>query len=726
MKTTIILLVESIFIALLFNSKIGFCQTVQTFMYTGTVQTFTVPICVSSITVKAWGAGGHKGGSDTYSGANGGGGAFVQSTISVTPGQILNIIVGGAGSVGGACAGSAPGGIGGWGNNQINGGRGGNAGSDGCSGGGGGGGAGTGIFIGNTPLIVAGGGGGGSGGGNQSAGAAGGGGGQNGFTVSGCNQGFSNNSVSGNGTQGGDRGNNVDGAGGGGGGGGLNGGSGGSAPTGCDCGGCGGGGGGNFAGGTGNTLVNGSGINPANGTDVDYIAGIGNGGTSSQVPGNGYIVLIYDQPSIAANFQADPVCFGQSNTSFVNNSSVNGGTIIGYSWDFGDGSALNTQQNPTYAHSSPGIYDVTLTVTSNTGCTNSITQLVIVNPSPIAQFIGYNSCASEPVVFTNQSITNGTSSIYDWSVNGVSQGASSNFTYSFPSPGTYLVNLTISENYGGSVCSSDYSQNITIYGNPVLNVFGDLSICEDEILLLTNNSTISPNENMTYVWSVNGQIASNTTNFQQVVPVSGNYTIQLTATSSSGCIVSDDYLLEVFPIPPAPTLSHDNVRCPGDLTTLNAQLSPNSTVFWSGPQGFSSSQPSNNFSVEIPMMGIYSAYQVSDQGCISGISQLELKIENIYSFDDFLFPNVISPNKDQINENLDVDSFFKTCDTYSLSFFNRWGNLVYKHGPGEIPFNGTASDGSELPDGIYYYKLEYSSGGSEVSGIKSGFFHVIR
>jgi gliding motility-associated-like protein len=874
------------------SSSICFAQTVQTFSYTGTVQTFTVPSCVTSLTVKAWGAGGHKGGNDTYNGASGGAGAFVQSTINVTPGQTLNIIVGGAGLIGQGCAGSAPGGQGGWGNNQISGGRGGNAGSNGCSGGGGGGGAGTGIYLGANALVVAGGGGGGSGGGLNSAGAVGGGGGQNGFTVSGCNQGITNGSGNGNGTQGGDRGNNVDGAGGGGGGGGRNGGSGGSAPTGCDCGGCGGGGGGNFASGTGNVITSGNGINAVNTGDIHYVAGVGRGGTSNQSPGNGFLVLIYDQPAITAAFQASTVCFGQSNTTFVNNSSVSSGSITGYSWNFGDGSPANTFQNPTYSYAAPGNYNVTLTVTSNSGCTNSVTQNVVVNPSPIssfsldqpckavgspiylqntstfanssldqiswtandgttfnsidfshifdpqgtydvtltitsaqgcsssvtqsvnyfnfptavanlpdlcqgddfnlvaqstgftgqtlinawsvngspsiigdnlsytysasgtfdvqliattslgcsdtlvetvvifpsptAQFTGANSCANSPVEFTNQSTVNGNASAYDWTINAVSQGSTSNFTYTFTSAGNYLVNLTISENNGSVSCFSDFNQNIVIYGNPVINVSGDLAICEGEVLSLTNNTTISPNESIIYQWSVNGQSISNSTNFQQIVPVAGSYLILLTATSASGCVTSDDFTAIVSPIPPNPNLIHDNVKCPGDFTTLNAQLEPNATVFWSGPQGFVSSQESNNFSVEVPMMGIYTAYQVSDQGCVSGISQLDLIIENIYSFDDFLFPNVFSPNNDQVNESLDVDNFFKTCDTYSLSFFNRWGNLVYKHGPGETPFSGIGTDGSELPDGIYFYKLEYSSGGDQKDGVKSGFFHIVR
>ena len=57
----------------------------QMFSYTGAVQTFTVPACVTSITIEALGAQGHN--------INLGGKAV--ATISVTPGETLNIYVGG-------------------------------------------------------------------------------------------------------------------------------------------------------------------------------------------------------------------------------------------------------------------------------------------------------------------------------------------------------------------------------------------------------------------------------------------------------------------------------------------------------------------------------------------------------------------------------------------------------------------------------------------------------
>src|ERR1035437_21013 len=73
----------------------AFTQPVkQIYNYTGVPQTYTVP-CTDTITVKAWGGGGSGGGADTYGGAVGGAGAFVQSSFVVIPGQVLTIIIGG-------------------------------------------------------------------------------------------------------------------------------------------------------------------------------------------------------------------------------------------------------------------------------------------------------------------------------------------------------------------------------------------------------------------------------------------------------------------------------------------------------------------------------------------------------------------------------------------------------------------------------------------------------
>ena len=67
----------------------------QIFNYTGSIQTWTVPAGVSSVSFTADGA---QGANSSSGYGNGGLGGRLQGTLTVTPGQVLNIYVGGAAS----------------------------------------------------------------------------------------------------------------------------------------------------------------------------------------------------------------------------------------------------------------------------------------------------------------------------------------------------------------------------------------------------------------------------------------------------------------------------------------------------------------------------------------------------------------------------------------------------------------------------------------------------
>jgi hypothetical protein len=137
--------------------------------------TFTVPDGVTSIWVSLTGASGGTGGGDSYGGAAGYSGSLVSGYLSVIPGQIITVGIGGAGGNGrgdstvngtaGGVAGSSTGS-----STSFAGGRGGYAGPSGSSGSGGAGGAASFVLIGTTVAAVAGGGGGGAGGGRYSGG----------------------------------------------------------------------------------------------------------------------------------------------------------------------------------------------------------------------------------------------------------------------------------------------------------------------------------------------------------------------------------------------------------------------------------------------------------------------------------------------------------------------------------------------------------------------------
>src|SRR5579872_1605168 len=149
MKKNLKLLSTIILLLLCYSSH---AQT-STFFYTGTIQTYTVPVGIISVGVDVIGASGGF----SY-GSPGGCGGEVVCTLSVTPGEVLNLYVG---STGGAAT-FISGGTGGNTGPTVSGGMGGTSLS---FGGGGGGGGASDIRIGGLALanreVVAGGGGGG-------------------------------------------------------------------------------------------------------------------------------------------------------------------------------------------------------------------------------------------------------------------------------------------------------------------------------------------------------------------------------------------------------------------------------------------------------------------------------------------------------------------------------------------------------------------------------------
>lgn len=543
------------FIVLFFGCSIAsLAQTTLTFSYTGTPQTFTVPPCVYSIHVKAWGAGGSGGGADSYGGAVGGAGASIESDIPVVPGQILTIIVGGGagpgGSGGGCCAGIA-----GWGNGVFDGGNGGVTGGSGGSGGGGGGGGGTGLSNGLTPLLVAAGGGGGSGGGQYSSGATGGGGGQDGNASPGsCNSpGLTGASPSGNGSVGANKG-GGDGGGGGGGGGGYNGGTGGGVATGCDCGACGGGGGSSWASGTiANTIItNGNGQTPGNSTDPDLPAGVAIGGGTSTSGGNGFLALVFNgAPNV--NFGKTTVCSGNVNL-FTDSTLNSSGTITSWTWDFGDGSPVNSTQSPSYTYGSGGTYNVTLIVNNSFSCADTLTKVVQVYYTPVAGFTNSNTCFGDSMYFTNTSVVDVSTSIasYSWDFgDGSASGNLQNPGHNYALSSTFNVTLVATTVDG---CSNAISIPVNVYDAPVSSfTFGSVCAGLDSAHFIntTTNPTMGTVAN--WYWDFGDATPPNTTIWSpsHLYSSAGNYQVTLITYSSNGCSDTALNTITVFPVPQA-------------------------------------------------------------------------------------------------------------------------------------------------------------------------------
>ncbi|MNK42456.1 Fibronectin type III domain protein [compost metagenome] len=78
----------------------------------------------------------------------------------------------------------------------------------------------------------------------------------------------------------------------------------------------------------------------------------------------------------------------------------------------------------------------------------------------------------------------------------------------------------------------------------------------------------------------------------------------------------------------------------------------------------------------------------------------------------------ISPNGDDLNEVFDLEGF----GVKKLQIFNRYGRIVYERSPYSKEWNGLSDNGQELPDGTYFYVINFE-GEKET---KTGWIYLIR
>ncbi len=432
--------------------------------------------------------------------------------------------------------------------------------------------------------------------------------------------------------------------------------------------------------------------------------------------------FVHPYPIIALSGIPDPCVGSTSNLVISNGTTISSSENLIYHWVVNGVTSGNTA-NLSYPVPADGNYTFTLTASSDFGCSSDSTFTVAVYQEPVADFSFVEQCFPNPIYFSSTS-TVSDSTAYSWILNNSVVSNSDNYMANLSSAGSYTMSLVVSETHHEITCDDTLTKNFTVHGIPDLGFTNTAQPCVGLPITSYNLSSVTPIENVSYVWSVDGVTWSTFYDFSYTFPASGSYTINLAATSDFGCVNDTTFIIEVYPIPQPPVLNASIPVCPGDDITFSATAEPNSTIQWSGPNNFNS----QNFVVTMPFnmsdIGIYSAYITSQYGCVSGPTSVPTSILNIYSFDDFEFPNVITANGDGINDTLDINNYFKTCDEYTLYIFNRWGNLVHEQTKGSSQFTGETENNKELVEGVYFYKMVINA--IDGDQIKSGFIHVVK
>jgi len=165
------------------------------------------------------------------------------------------------------------------------------------------------------------------------------------------------------------------------------------------------------------------------------------------------------EPLPVASFAPVPVsgCIPLT-VNFQNNST----TGVNCVWDFGNGNT-STLFNPTAFYNTAGLYNVTLEITSATGCRDSVTfsNAVEVFPRPVADFtyvLPEETVLGNEVQFTDLSSD---ASSWLWHFGDANNGNSveQNPVYAYEKGGSYWVCLDVTNDYS---CADTMCKNITI------------------------------------------------------------------------------------------------------------------------------------------------------------------------------------------------------------------------------------------------------------------------
>ncbi len=249
-------------------------------------------------------------------------------------------------------------------------------------------------------------------------------------------------------------------------------------------------------------------------------------------------------PLPVADFSTVPTC-QNSSVSFSDLSTVTSGSITSLNWNFGDGST-SSQASPAHNYASQGNYQATLIVTSNSGCTDSISKNVAILDLPTASFQSTNVCIGNNVNFVNTSTASGSSIIsYLWDFGNGNTSTAFQSTETYANSGTYPVTLIVTSAGG---CSDTVTSSVTVYPNPAAD-FSTNTACLGFPINIQNSSTVGTGSIQNYYWNFGDNSSASTQSPTHTYAADGTFTITLVVTSDNGCIDSTVKSITMHPIP---------------------------------------------------------------------------------------------------------------------------------------------------------------------------------
>jgi PKD repeat protein len=394
-------------------------------------------------------------------------------------------------------------------------------------------------------------------------------------------------------------------------------------------------------------------------------------------------IVVRNRPFADFDIPIDVLCVNEQPVAFVNNSFDSLTNIASYIWYFGDGNT-SAAVNPFHIYALPGVYDVKLIVFNTSGCADSITKQVTIQPMPEALFsyqvVSQDSCGvPQTLQFSNSS--NG-SITYFWDFNldnpGVYTSTLTHPTFTYTAPGTYRIRLIAQNGLG---CTDTLIQQYRIHPIPDPDLFAQpFEGCEPLSVDFFNRTTLPPGfqDVLNYKWYFGDGNISLRANPTHVYQRYGIYDVSLAVTSEFGCYDSIHLprYIEVFQRPEPTFTSQIMEFALYQFRSRVVDGLPPYTYFWEFGDGRTSTaeHPLHRFNIQAVdiAMGYNVCLTVTDaNNCdVTVCDTLDVGMFTLY------VPNAMAPNA--FGEGALFLPKGQGLESYHLQIFDRWGNKIWE------------------------------------------------
>lgn len=376
---------------------------------------------------------------------------------------------------------------------------------------------------------------------------------------------------------------------------------------------------------------------------------------------------------------------------------VNGGAEpLTYVWTDTSG---DTVSNDKDLDSVPaGEYTVSITDNNQ----RSITETFTIEPTSdlsvttniLTNYNGFDASCADAMDATVQAVA--TSSVgnvtYSWSTNETTQAIA-------VGAGTYSI--VVSDADG---CTN--TQEVTVTAPPAIEVTFSTSpvTCagesDGEITAMASGGVGT----YTYLWDDN---TTNPTNFGLE---GGSYSVSV--TDQNGCSALATQELAVV----------EELTVTAEVVNITVSTAGSATVNVTGgtaPYSYMWNTAETTPTITTSKEGEYTVVVEDANGCSTDIT-----VEILFEVDCFTGRPIITPDGDGLNDEFIINCI-TTVDDNSLQIFNRWGQLVFEQENYDNTWMGTNVRGDALPEGGYFWVLEYRDASGAQQQVKGSMTIII-